>query len=179
MTQPARWIRFGPLEPLELRAACRGIAVASPARGAPATLWAQAKTQEDGYLYAVVAPRRLAPGRPSRWCAWALSPAVATCRDFGLRAYLNGPDICLHGRRIAGGEAAEIGECAVVASSLKAMVGWAGCGEAPAGWILEAALRARIEAQFGWQFDTSWPTAAERAAIAQACVPELCESPGW
>jgi hypothetical protein len=34
-------------------------------------------------------------------------------------------------------------------------------------------LRQRVEAQYGWAFDTSWPSAAEHAAITSAMAPEL------
>jgi lipoate-protein ligase A len=236
MTQRARWIRLGTVQPLEFHATYAGIAAALPANGAPVVLWAQAKTHlclgqsqglaeiepgalvpavrrplggglvwadENQYVFVVIAPRRLAPGRPARWYAWALSPAVATYRDFGLRAYLNGPDVWLHGRKIAGSGAATIGECAVVASSFLvrfpaerfaqavacpspefrawlreglalAMTEWAAHGEAPPERSLEAAFRARVEAQHGWQFESAWPEAAEQAAIAEARA-ELAE----
>ena len=152
---------------------------------------------EDQYVFVVIAPARFAPGRPARWFPWALSPAIATYRDFGLRAYLNGTDICLHGRKIAGSGAATIGECAVIASSFLvkfpaerfaaavaspssgfrqwlreglalAMTEWTEHGEAPPERALETAFRARVEAQHGWQFESAWPTAPERAAIADA-----------
>jgi hypothetical protein len=164
MAARARWIRLGLLDSLELHASCAGIAAVTPASGAPALVWAQAKTQpclgQTRYVYAVIAPRRLVPGRAARWCAWALSPAVATYREFGLRAYLNGGDVWLHGRRIAGSSVAAIGECAVVASSF--LRGFS------AERVLEAAFRARMEAQHGWQFDSSWPSPHERAAIEEA-----------
>jgi lipoate-protein ligase A len=152
---------------------------------------------EQQYVFVVIAPARFAPGRPSRWFPWALSPAVATYRDFGLRAYLNGADIWLHGRKIAGSGAATIGECAVVASSFLvkfpagrfaaavaspstgfrrwlreglalAMTEWAEHGEAPPERALEATFRTRVEAQHGWQFENAWPTAAEQVAIEEA-----------
>ena len=58
-------------------------------------------------------------------------PAVATCRQFGLPAYLQDAAIWLHGKEVANVSAALVGECAVI--------------------------EARIEAQHGWQFDTAWP----------------------
>ncbi|MDA8107028.1 MAG: biotin--protein ligase [Betaproteobacteria bacterium] len=158
---------------------------------------------EFQYVFVLIAPRRLAPGRPARWFAWALSPAVATYRHFGLPAYLNEQDIWLHGRKIGGSGAATIGECAVVASSflLKfpaarfadnvaapsrefrawlreglalAMTEWAEHGALPAERELECAFRTRLEAQLGWQFESSWPSCAEQAAIAEA-AGELAE----
>lgn len=160
---------------------------------------------ESQYVFVLIAPRRLAPGRPARWFAWALSPAVATYRQFGLPAYLNGQDIWLHGRKIGGSGAATIGECAVVASSFLlefpaerfaasvaapsrefrawlreglelAMTEWADYGALPAERDLEAVFRARLEAQLGWRFESSWPTRAEQAAIAEA-AGELAEPP--
>jgi lipoate-protein ligase A len=158
---------------------------------------------ESQYVFVLVAPKRLAPGRPARWFSWALSAAVATYRQFGLPAQLNEQDLWLHGRKIGGSGAASIGECAVVASSFLvrfpiesfaasvaspspafrswlreglslAMTEWADHGAVPAERDLEEVFRARIEAQHGWQFEHSWPTAAELAAIDEARV-ELSE----
>jgi lipoate-protein ligase A len=158
---------------------------------------------EFQYVFVLIAPKRLAPGRPARWFTWALSPAVATYRHFGLPAYLNEQDVWLHGRKIAGSGAATIGECAVVASSFLlrfpaerfaesvaapsqefrewlrdglalAMTEWAEHGALPAERELESVFRTRLEAQLGWQFENSWPSAAEQAAIAAAAV-ELAE----
>jgi len=152
---------------------------------------------EHQYVFVVIASTRIAPGRPSRWCPWALSPAVATYRDFGLRAYLNGADIWLQGRKIAGSSAATIGVCAVVASSFLvkfpaerfaaavasptpgfrqwlreglalAMTEWAEHGDTPPERVLETTFRSRIEAQQGWQFESAWPTAVEQQAIEEA-----------
>ena len=158
---------------------------------------------EFQYVYVVIAPRRLAPGRPARWFSWALAPAVATYRQFGLPAYLNEQDVWLHGRKIGGSGAASIGECAVIASSFLlrfpagrfaesvaspspefrawlrdglalAMTEWADHGALPAERELEEAFRARISAQHGWRFESSWPGEAELAAIAEARA-ELAE----
>ncbi len=152
---------------------------------------------ESQYVFVVIAPRRLAPGRPARWFSWALAPAVATYRQFGLPAYLNEQDLWLHGRKIAGSGAASIGECAVVASSFLlrfpaerfadsvaspspdfrawlrqglalAMTEWADHGALPAERELEEVFRARVAAQHGWCFENSWPVEAELAAIAEA-----------
>jgi len=152
---------------------------------------------ESQYVFVVIAPKRLAPGRPARWFAWALAPAVATYRQFGLPAYLNEQDIWLHGRKIAGSGAATIGECAVVASSFLlrfpaadfadsvaspspdfrswlrdglalAMTEWADHGALPAERDLEETFRARIAAQHGWSFENAWPSALELESIAEA-----------
>jgi len=152
---------------------------------------------ENHYLFVLIAPRRDAPGRPARWFSWALAPAVATYREFGLPAYLNGNDVWLNGRKIAGSGAASIGECAVVASSFLsrfpleafaenvarpspefrawlreglslAVTEWAAQGAPPAERALEEAFRARLEAQYGWHFEHAWPNETEAAAIAEA-----------
>ena len=228
--RPARWIRLGSVEPLELHAAYSGLAISQASDAAPILLWAQARTplclgQSQGlaqrdprvtvpvvrrplgaglawvdemqYVFALIAPRRHAPGRPVRWFSWALAPAIATYRHFGLPAYLNEQDIWLHGRKISASGAATIGECAVIASSFLsrfpaerfgegvagpsrefrawlreglslAMTEWSDHGARPAGRELEETFRVRIEAQHGWQFEHAWPHEAELAAIAEA-----------
>jgi len=210
MARCARWIRLGLIEPLDLHASCAGLAAAQPRRAAPIVLWAQAKTpllfaherrlawvEKNQYVYAIVAPALVVPGRAARWASWALSPAVATYRDFGLRAYLSGAEIRLQGRTVAGCTAAAIGECVVMASSFLfkfpatgssarrgsaspdfrawmreglalAISEWAGHADGPAERALEAAFRTRVEAQYGWQFESSWPSALERRSIEAA-----------
>jgi hypothetical protein len=37
----------------------------------------------------------------------------------------------------------------------------------PGEQLLAVRFRAAIEAQFDWQFETSWPSAAERQAMAE------------
>ena len=147
----ARWIRLGALEPLDFESLYASVAVAQPQAAAPALLWAQAET---AYLFALIAPRRLAPGRFARWLSWGLAPAVATYRQFGLAAYLEGEAIWLHGRRIAESSVRTVGECAVVASSFLLRFP-AACLPMPSR-ELEDAFRLRLEAQHGWQFDHSW-----------------------
>ncbi len=207
MARGARWIRLGPVDAQEFHAACAGLADSQSRAAAPIVVWACARSVLDGfvpqdereYLYAVIAPARLAPGRAARWVAWALSPAVAAYRDFGLRAYLSGVDICLHGRRIGGGQAELIGDCAVIPSNLLAsfdgsappvitdrasefrvwlreglglaMTQWSNEGDAPTERAFEVALRGRIEAQHGWQFESAWPDEGERRAIEAARLP--------
>jgi hypothetical protein len=153
----ARWIRRGRIEPHELQAACRGLAAAQPRGAAPIVLWGSSAKR---FAFAFVAPGKFAPGRASRWAAWALAPAVAALRRLGVPACLEGGEIWLHGRRIAASEVARIGECAVAACGLPARLA--------AGRALEEELRARIEAQHGWQFDHSWPSASEAASIERA-----------
>jgi len=93
--------------------------------------------------------------------SWALAPAVATYRQFGLAAYLQDEAMWLHGRRIAASSVRAIGECAVVASSFLLQFP-AKCVAVPSR-DLEDAFRVRLEAQHGWQFDHSWPTEPERS----------------
>lgn len=147
------------------------------------------------FAFAVIAPMHVAPGRQSRWPSWALSPAVAAYRDLGLRTYLGEDGIWLQGRRIAACSAEAVGGCAVISASLGrcaiAGFGWSGSGhraefrawlreglglavtqwseasDSPSERVFEAGLRVRIEAQHGWQFENSWPTALERVALLQ------------
>ena len=154
----ARWIRLGPIEPHDFETLYSRLAAVQSESAAPALLWAQAETQ---YLFALIAPRKLAPGRVTRWFSWALAPAIATYRQFGLAAYLEDESVYLHGRRIAGGSVRAIGNCAVVASSFLLQFP-AKCVAMPSR-DLEDVFRIRLEAQHGWQFDHSWPTAPERA----------------
>jgi hypothetical protein len=154
----ARWIRVGAIEPDEFESLTARLAAVQAKSAAPALLWAHAPAH---YLFALIAPRRLAPGRVARWFSWALAPAIATYRQFGLPAYLEDDAIWLHGRRIADSRVRAIGECAVVASSFLLQFP-AKCVAVPSR-DLEDAFRIRLEAQHGWQFDHSWPTAPERA----------------
>lgn len=161
MGTAARWIRIDQDCPVARRIAVAGFARAQGPGAAPALCWA--REGAEAYAYALVVPLKFVPGRPWRWCAWALAPSIATYRQFGERAYLDGDDLCLGGRRIAASQAAALGACAVISSSFLARLP---CGSAD--WTernVAEAFRARIEAQHGWQFDHSWPTQAERAAI--------------
>jgi hypothetical protein len=176
MPQGARWIRLGTVAPGELIAALSGLALAQKSNALPIVLWAGTGAaveselvcaDEDRFVYALIAPRRNAPGRASRWRAWALAPAIATYRQLGVRAYLSGSELRLNGARIAYGAAAAIGECVVATGSFLPRIPRAGFEER----VIEAVFRIRLEAQLGWQFDNSWANAEERAAIAQA-APE-------
>ncbi|MEO8718896.1 MAG: hypothetical protein ABI423_11825 [Burkholderiales bacterium] len=131
-------------------ALCAAVASAQPAGGEPVLLWLRLR---EACAFALIAPRRLAPGRARHWLAWGAMPAVATCRLFGLPAYLEGESIWLHGRREADLRAAHMGECAVIEGAFPARVA------AEPG--LEDAFRERIEAQHGWRFDTAWPSGGE------------------
>jgi hypothetical protein len=147
----ARWIRLGAIEPLDLEPLCAKLAAAQVQEAAPVLLWAQC---EAHYPFALIAPRRLLPGRTTRWLSWGLAPAVATYRQFGLAAYLEAGAIWLHGRRIAESWVKPVGECVVVASSFLQRFP-AACAPTPSR-ELEEAFRLRLEAQHGWQFETSW-----------------------
>jgi len=159
----ARWIRLGEREAAEFHALYARLAGAQARRAPPVLAWAEAGTQ---YLFALIAPRKFAPGRSARWLAWGLAPAVATYRQFGLPAYLEGEGIWLHGQRIAEARVQAIGECAVIASSFLARFP-AKCTATPSS-AFELAFRLRLEAQHGWQFEHSWPTAPERLEHALA-----------
>lgn len=159
----ARWIRFGALEPVAFDGACARLAMAQSSEALPVLAWAEAGAE---YLFALIAPRRLAPGIERRWLAWGLAPAVATYRQFGLPATLDAEGIALHGALIARATARTVGECAVVAASFLARFP-AKCVATPS-FELEHAFRQRLEAQHGWEFDHSWPTVPEGARYALA-----------
>jgi hypothetical protein len=166
----ARWIRWRgsaggaePAEALEFDEMCTRLAVAQSLQAAPILLWGEAAAR---YLFALIAPLRLAPGRRRRWPAWGLAPAVAAYRQFGVPVYLNDDDLWLHGRRISRSVVETLGECAVVRSSFL-MQFPAACAATPSS-ALEQAFRLRLEAQHGWQFEHSWPSGAEMPACAVA-----------
>ena len=163
MAVAARWIRLDRGAASALRAACAGFAHCQPSRAAPAVLWAP--TDEGRCGFAVVAPLKLAPGRSQRWRSWALAPLIASYRRFGLRAYLDGDGVYLSGRKIATSDASMIGECAVVLSSFL-----------PLECEFMDAFRGCIESQHGWQFDHSWPSAAELESIADALAGEKADA---
>jgi len=179
----ARWIRLGPSGAHELRAACSGLAMSQSRRAAPILLWGQAgaairgdllNVEEGHFAFVLIAPLLIAPGRVSRWRAWGLAPALATYRQFGVRAYLDENALCLNGRKIGASGALAINGCALVGSSFLPRL-----PKALDAWVerdLERAFRERIEAQHGWEFENSWPAPAERAAIADALAEELADA---
>jgi hypothetical protein len=152
----ARWIRLGRLDVIAFEEAVAHLAGAQHAGAAPILAWAERDTD---FLFALIAPRKYAPGRMRRWLAWALASAVATYRQFGLPAYLDGDAVALHGETIAHGNAQAIGESAVISSSFLAR--WP-------SRELEDVFRLRLEAQHGWQFDHSWPSERETVRYAVA-----------
>ncbi|MBI1942426.1 MAG: hypothetical protein HYS35_02070 [Betaproteobacteria bacterium] len=163
MVIAARWIRLESDRAVTWRAACTGFARAQSARSAPAVLWARPAGED--LVIALIAPLKFAPGRARRWSSWALAPLIATYRQFGMRAYLDGDGVCLGGRSVARSEAGVIGACVIVV----AMVAL------PQDAMLDA-LRCRIESQHAWQFDHSWPSAAERSAIEDALALEALDA---
>jgi hypothetical protein len=166
----ARWIRLGSPGPAEFEAACARLARAQADGAAPILAWAQGQEAVQvalrRHLFAVIAPLKYAPGKRARWFSWAAASAAATYRQFGLPAYVEGEALWLHGRKIADGAVSTVDECAVVASSFLAQFPKQ-CVAAPSR-ELEQAFRLRLEAQHGWQFDTSWPTESETLHYALA-----------
>jgi hypothetical protein len=159
----ARWIRLGSQAASGFDAACARLAQAQAGGAAPILAWCPGETR---HLFGLIAPFKYAPGRRERWFSWAAAPAAATYRLFGLPAYVEGEALWLHGRKIADGAVGAVGVCAVVASSFLAQFPEQ-CVATPAR-DLEQAFRQRLEAQHGWQFDTSWPTESETLHYALA-----------
>lgn len=150
MAQTARWMRMRIDEDGPSSATCARLAAEQGAGADPILLWLQ---RAGRYAFALIAPRRLAPGRAWRWLAWGAMPAVAACRHFGVPAYLEGEAIWLHGSPAAVLSATCIGECAVIEGAFPPSL-----ASEPG---LESVFRARLEAQHGWRFDTAWPTGGE------------------
>jgi hypothetical protein len=148
MAQAARWMRMRIEGDGSPSAVCVRLAAAQGALADPILLWLR-----SAGAFALIAPRRLAPGRMWRWLAWGAMPAVAACRHFGVPAYLEGEAIRLHGSRAAGLSATTVGECAVIEGAFPPRL-----AAEPA---LETVFRERLEAQHGWRFDTAWPAGGE------------------
>ena len=83
----ARWIRLGALGQREFDAAWASLAAVQARTAAPILLWAEEAAR---YPFALIAPLKFAPGRKDRWLSWGLASAVATYRQFGVPAYLDG-----------------------------------------------------------------------------------------
>ena len=160
----SRWIRFGPAAQREFDAAYTALAHLQPANAAPILLWSEEAAR---YPFALIAPRRLAPGREARWLSWGLAAAVATYRQFDVPAYLDG-EIYLHGRDIAQSRVSVLGECVVIASSF--LMRFPGRCVATPSFELEHAFRLRLEAQHGWSFEFSWPSPRENQLISARAV---------
>lgn len=160
------------------------------------TVW----VDEHQWCHVLVLPLRLAPRRVAQWCNWALQPAVATCRHFGLVVELHDGDLWLQGRKIAGSGSATIGNCAVIASSFlmkfpvekfarciagsenfrdwlvqgleQTMTDWSSHVSIPTGGELREVHAAEVENSFGWKFHPSALTQTESAAMTDALVDE-------
>ena len=155
----ARWIRLGVMAQQQFDAVSASIALSQAATAVPILLWSEEAAR---YPFALIAPRRIAPGREKRWLAWGLAAAVAAYRQFGVPAYLD-DELYLHGRNIAQSGVVAQGECVVITSSF--LMRFPGRCAATPSTELEQAFRLRLEAQHGWTFDDSWPTLPERAAL--------------
>jgi lipoate-protein ligase A len=146
--------------------------------------------------YALVVPLVHAPLRPADWYAWALAPAIATFRAFGLAAERRAEDLWLAGRKIAGSGAATIGRSAVVASSFLlrfprerfarvvaahsagfrarlhealdlAMTDWGAHAAIPAEEGVRTAFRQALEGVLGWRVEAGIVEREQAAAIAE------------
>ena len=134
----------------ERQGSCAQLAAAQGAAADPILVWQRAAGE---CAFALIAPLRLAPGRAWRWPAWAAMPAVATCRQYGVPAYLESDAIWLHGRCVAPLSAGRVGECALIEGGFPPDI-----AHAP---DLETTFRERVEAQHGWRFETAWPSGRE------------------
>ena len=161
----ARWIRLGTVERAAFDAAHAALARAQARSAPPILLWGE---EAAYYPFALIAPLKFAPGKVRRWLSWGLASAVAAYRQFGVPAYLD-DEVRLHGRNIADSSALQAGECAVVVSSF--LMRFPGSCVATPSFELEQAFRMRLEAQHGWQFEHSWPSAAE--APRQGAMPSF------
>lgn len=158
MARAARWIRVAPIEDEAGHWAISSAFAGAQREGAPPVLmWVQGAARHD---FALIVPRSLAPGRTARWTAWALSPAIALCRQFGMPVYLDEGRLWLHGRCYAGSRTEEVGGFMLTASSMSIPF--------PVERHVEDAFRLRIEAQHDWRFETAWPTHEEADAMAEA-----------
>jgi len=163
----ARWIRLGAIGQRDFDDAYASLAAAQARDALPILLWGEEAAR---YPFALIAPLKCAPGRVRRWLSWGLAAAVATYRQFGVPAYLDG-EIFLHGRDIAQSRALAVEECAVIASSF--LMRFPGSCVATPSRELENAFRLRLEAQHGWEFDHSWPTDLEAMRPASRAAAGL------
>lgn len=148
------------MEAREFDATHAAIAAVQPRDAPPVLLWGE---EAPRYLFALIVPLKFAPGRRERWLPWGLAAVVATYRQFGVPAYLDG-EMYLHGRDIAHTRVHSQGECAVIVSSF--VMRFPGSCVATPSAELEQAFRLRLEAQHGWEFETSWRTQPECAVLA-------------
>ena len=160
----ARWIRLGAMSQQDFDVSFAALAAMQPRAAAPLLAWSEEAAR---YPFALIVPLKFAPGRRDRWRSWGLAAAVATYRQFGVPAYLDG-EITLHARRIAQTRVVQLGECAVVASSF--LMRFPGSCVATPSRELEQAFRVRLEAQHGWSFEFSWPSRPEAQAIGARLI---------
>ena len=158
---------------LELDPACPAPVVRRPLGGG--TVW----VDEHQLSWVLIAPLALAPRRPQDWFAWALAPAVATYRAFGLAVERHDCDLWLGGKKIAGSGAATLGACAVVASSFLLRfpaAAFAACVASPSPGFrqwLTAALREGV---------TDWESAAPpppETDVQATFAAALAATLGW
>lgn len=150
MPQVARWMRMRLMPASERQESCAQLAALQGASADPILVWLRAAGE---CAFALIAPLRLVPGRAWRWLAWGAMPAIATCRQYGVPAYLEGNAIWLRGRRAAPLAADRIGECALIEGRFP--------GDVALVPDLETTFRERVEAQHGWRFETAWPSGRE------------------
>lgn len=153
--------------------------------------------------YALVAPLESVPRRHADWYEWALGPAIATFRDFGLAVGRVAEDLWLGGRKIAGSGAATIGCSAVVASSFLlrfprerfaravatdspafstkllealalAMTDWTEHGVVPDEGSVRARFQRAVAGRLGWHLEPGGLSALEAAEV-QSWRAELSE----
>ncbi|MCC6611215.1 MAG: lipoate--protein ligase family protein [Burkholderiales bacterium] len=134
---------------------------------------------EHQFSYVLIAPVEAAPPRHEQWYGWALDPAIATFRAFGLAVERHAEDLWHAGRKIAGSGAATIGRSAVIGSSFllrfprerfaraiaaaapsfrvklieglaAAMTDWAEAGDPPGETALRTAFQASLADRLGW-----------------------------
>jgi hypothetical protein len=116
-------LEFG--DPLEQWPAGAALSHVQARDSAPIVLWSRFGASQAGdaqFGFAFIVPIHLAPGKTVRWTAWALSPAVATYREFGLRAYLSGAEICVQGSQMGSSRSERVNGCAVIAARLRTRV---------------------------------------------------------
>jgi lipoate-protein ligase A len=139
------------------------------------TVW----VDEDQASYALVARPARPPGPHEDWYGWALAPAIATFRAFGLDVHRRAEDLWLAGRKIAGSGAATIDRCAVVASSFVLRFPadrFAGVIAAP-NRAFRTALRTALDAAMtDWASHAPPPDAATIAAVFRSALPVTL---GW
>ncbi len=151
---------------------------------------------EHQCTYTLIMPLQHAPRRPAEWSAWALQPALAAYRRFGLVVELHGEDLWLQGRKIAGSGSATIGGCAVIASSFllrfprerfarciagsaefrawlleglaQTMTDWESHADVPHADVLRETYAAAAGHAFGWRVRSSALTPAESMAAETA-----------